>query len=101
MLYEVITLSNLTLSSGTLTPTFNNTIASYSANVEYDTELITVTPTAQDPQAEIKVNGTIVMSGSASQPIPLSAGQVTPIDVQVTSKIGGIVQQYTVNVTRA
>ena len=65
-----------------------------------DVSSITVTPTAQDTNATIKVNGTLVASGTASAAIPLNVGSNT-ITVAVTSQVGGIVTTYTVAVTRA
>lgn len=92
-------LSNLAISAGTLTPAFSKTTNQYSASVEYDSSTITVTPTAEDPRATIKVNNTVVVSGTPSQPIVLNNGSNT-ITVQVTSLIGNLVQNYTINVTR-
>ena len=92
-------LSNLAISAGTLTPAFSKTTNQYSATVEYDSSTITVTPTAEDPRATIKVNNTVVASGTPSQPIVLSNGS-NNITVQVTSLIGDLVQNYTIDVTR-
>lgn len=93
-------LSNLTLSAGTLTPTFAKTTLNYTAQVGYDVTQITLVPTAEDSRATIKVNGVVVPSGLSSLPQNLNVGSNT-INVQVTSLIGGLIQNYTVNVTRA
>ncbi|AKL96034.1 coagulation factor 5/8 type domain-containing protein [Clostridium aceticum] len=93
-------LNKLGLSSGILKPAFSPANSTYTADVGYTTESITVIPTAEDPNATIKVNGTVVQSGTASQPINLNVGSNT-ITVEVTSKVGGVVQNYSVNVTRA
>lgn len=93
-------LTNLTLSSGTLNPAFAKGTLTYSAQVGFDVDRITLVPTAEDPQAIIKVNGVVVASGQSSNPQMLNIGNNT-IQVQVTSLIGGLVQNYTVNVTRA
>lgn len=91
-------LSALTISAGTLTPAFSSGTVSYTDMVTYDTANVTVTPTSEDG-ATIKVNGTSVASGTASQPIPLNAGSNT-ITIQVTSRIGSVVKTYTVAVTK-
>ena len=92
-------LSGLTLSSGTLQPAFVKTTYAYSATVSNSTASITITPTAEDTGATIKVNGVVVPSGTASTPINLNVGN-NSIPVQVTSKVGGLVTNYTLNVTR-
>jgi hypothetical protein len=91
-------LSNLALSSGTLAPVFSPTTITYSAAVAYGTSSITVTPTAMDPAAVIKVNDVQVTSGQASGPISLNVGN-NAITVNVTA--GTTTQVYTVNVLRA
>ncbi len=98
------TLSSLTLNNGTTSvpslPSFAKTITSYTASVNYDTTKITVTASASDSRATIKVNGVAVQQGQASQWIDLTAGGVTPVNVVVTPYIGDP-QTYTINVTRA
>ena len=61
---------------------------------------MTVTPTASDTNATIRVNGTIVASGSASANIPLTVGSNT-INVVVTAQDGTTTNTYTITVTRA
>lgn len=93
-------LTNLTLSSGTLTPAFaGRTTFAYTATVEYAVSSITLTPVAEDVHATIKVNGTVVNINTASQPVNLSVGSNT-IAVQVTGSDGSAQQNYTVTVTR-
>jgi|GEM_PF-1018861 len=91
-------LSQLSLSSGTLSPTFISTTTTYSATASL--REITVTPVLSDPLAAVKVDGTPVENGTASQPIPLSLGSVNPIAIVVTAQ-NGTTKTYTVNVTRA
>jgi hypothetical protein len=92
-------LSGLTLSSGTLSPAFSKTNYSYTTTVANGVSSLSVTPTAEDTKATIKVNGTVVSSGTASPAIPLSVGTNT-ITVAVTALIGGGVSTYTITVTR-
>ena len=92
-------LTNLTPSAGTLSPVFNRTTAAYTATVDNSVSAITLTPIAEDVNATIKVNGIAVRSATASQPVNLNIGSNT-ITVNVTSQIGGLVQNYTVTVTR-
>ncbi len=93
-------LSNLTLSAGTLTPAFNKNTLQYSANVDYDITNMTVTPSAENTQAVIRVNNVIVASGTASQPIPLNVG-VNTITITVTAYDGSSMTTYTITVNRA
>lgn len=93
-------LSNLVLSSGMLTPVFSSNTASYTASVSYDTEGITITPSSVDLAATIVINGTYtVPSGTSSPNLPLTVGG-NNITIQVTSSLGNVQKQYTVNVTR-
>jgi hypothetical protein len=61
---------------------------------------MTVTPTANESHATIKVNGATVVSGSASGSISLSVGSNT-ITTVVTALDGTTKKTYTVVVTRA
>jgi len=92
-------LSALTISSGTLSPTFATATTSYTASVTNATTSITVTPTKSDANASITVNGTPVTSGSASGSIALTVGTNT-ITVVVTAQDASI-KTYTLTVTRA
>ncbi len=96
----VATLSNLSISSGTLSPTFASGTTSYSTNVSNSVSSISVTPTASDANATITVNGTMVNSGTASGTIPLAIGANT-IQTIVTAQDGATTQTYTLTVTRA
>ena len=60
---NVATLSNLTLSAGTLNPSFDPVVLSYTASVSNSTTSITETPTATEPNATITVNGNAVAWG--------------------------------------
>ena len=91
-------LSDLVLSSGTLSPSFASGTISYTANVSNATSNITVTPTRSDANASITVNGTAVTSGSVSGAIALSVGTNT-ISVVVTAQ-NASTKTYTISITR-
>ena len=93
-------LSNLILSAGTLSPTFTSATTSYTSTVANSVTGITVTPTAAQGNATIKVNGTAVASGSASQNIALNVGANT-ITTIVTAEDNTTTKTYTITVTRA
>ncbi len=93
------TLSALAVSKGTLSPAFSGGTTSYNDAVLNTVTSITVTPTANDPTATIKVNGTAVASGTASGPISLVVGNNTVTTV-VTAGDGVTTQTYTVTVNR-
>ena len=61
---------------------------------------MTVTPTVADATSIVTVNGTTVVSGSASQTINLSVGNNT-ITVVVTAQDGTTTKTYTITVNRA
>ncbi|HMS82321.1 MAG TPA: cadherin-like beta sandwich domain-containing protein [Nitrospira sp.] len=85
------TLSGLTLSAGTLSPSFFSSTTSYDVTYTSPTS-ITVTPTTASGTT-ITVNGTAVISGTASGSISLLIGNTT-ITVAVTSSGG--TQSYTI-----
>ncbi len=87
-------------SAGTLAPSFNSGIISYTATVPYATANLTVTPTAADTLATIKVNDVAVTSGTASASIPLSVGANT-ITTVVTAEDTTTQKTYTLTVTRS
>lgn len=80
-------LSGLTLSSGTLDPGFNSQVTEYDVKVDNDVSSIYVTPTAQDANAVIRVNGTKVPSGVPSKYINLDEGPNT-INIRVVDDAG-------------
>ena len=92
------TLSNLSLSAGTLSPAFASGTTSYSANVVSNSNVVTVTPTLADTTATAKVNGVTVASGSASGPITLNTGG-NVITIVVAAQDGVTTKTYTVNVS--
>lgn len=92
-------LSGLTISSGTLSPTFSSTALNYTATVSNAVASVTLTPTAQNLSSAIKINGIMVGSGMQA-PIALAIGQNT-IEVQVKSSDGLLMHTYKIVVTRS
>jgi gliding motility-associated-like protein len=93
-------LSSLKMSRGALAPAFAGPQTSYSASVVNGVTSLTITPTAADTGATIKVNTNPVKSGTASPGITLAVGSNT-IDVTVTASDGTSVRMYAITVTRA
>jgi hypothetical protein len=94
------TLSALTTTAGTLSPTFAAATTAYTASVSNATTSITVTPTVAEANATITVNGTAVASGAASGNITLTVG-ANVITTIVTAQDGTTLKTYTLTVTRA
>ncbi|MBC6413467.1 MAG: cadherin-like beta sandwich domain-containing protein, partial [Chromatiales bacterium] len=92
-------LSNLEMSAGTLVPPFMSDTPDYRVLVANATGTITVTPTANHPQATITVNDVAVASGNASSAIELAEGEVTTITVVVTAQ-DSTENTYTIAVSR-
>jgi gliding motility-associated-like protein len=92
-------LANLEISKGNLKPAFSKGIFAYMARVSRTTFAITVTPTAGNAFATIKVNGIIVASGTASPPIALSNG-INDITIVVTAQNGVNTKTYALTVTK-
>jgi hypothetical protein len=93
------TLSALGINAGILSPTFASGTTSYTASVVNFITSIFITPTANQANATITVNGTAVMSGVVSQAIPLLVGANT-ITIKVTAQDGSTTNPYTIIVTR-
>jgi len=93
-------LANLVPSAGTLSPAFASNVFSYTASVLYAVTGLTVTPTAADPTATIQVNGTNVVSGTASSPVNLSVGN-NLITTVVVSEDQSVTHTYSLTVVRA
>ncbi len=86
--------------SATLTATSGSANENYAAAVANAVNTITVTPVASDANASITVNGSPVISGTASNPIVLNAGSNT-ISLVVTAQDGSTTRTFSVTVTRA
>jgi len=91
-------LANLTLSAGTLTPSFLTATTTYSASVVKAVSSITITPTVDEPNATVKVAGKVVASGTAV-PVTLVVGANT-FRVIVTAQDGVTTSTYTLTITR-
>ncbi len=89
-------LSNITLSSGTLTPAFVTSTISYKASVT-DIGSVTITPTIADPTATLTINGTAATSGTPTS-VTLVNGANT-ITTVVTAQDGTTKKTYTTVVT--
>ena len=92
-------LSALSLSSGTLSPSFGSDHTVYTADVTNSTSSIKVTPTEGQSDQTIKINGTSVNSGEASGSISLQVGK-NPISILVIAE-NGRQKSYLVFVNRA
>jgi len=93
-------LSALTISQGTLTPSFASTVTSYTDVVGNNITSLTITPTTSDTNATVKINGTPVTPGVSSSPINLSTGS-NSLNVLVTAQDGITTRDYVINVTRS
>lgn len=97
-------LQNLTLSPETLSPAFSPGTVGYTvnlpANLPSTVTSMTVTPTLQDADASMTVNGQATNSGQArTTPLP-GSGENTAINIVVTAQ-NGTTKTYSINVIRA
>ncbi|MDH3451696.1 MAG: cadherin-like beta sandwich domain-containing protein, partial [Gammaproteobacteria bacterium] len=92
-------LAGLILSGGSLTPMFDPAVTAYDSDVLFATNNIAVTPTSEDTAATLAVNGTAVVSGLPTNPLPLGEG-TNVISVTVTAADGTTTRTYSVTVTR-
>lgn len=92
-------LSNLALSSGSLSPAFASGTTTYTASVANSVSSVTVTPTVSDAGASVTVESVAVTSGQPSGAISLSTGSNT-ISVVVTAADTTTTKTYTIIITR-
>jgi hypothetical protein len=93
-------LSSLTVDRGTLSPTFASTTTSYTDDVANTVDSLHVTPTVEDANATVTVDGHPAVSGSAYTVTPLTVGSNT-VNVVVTAQDGTTQDTYTITVNRA
>jgi len=89
-------LSSLTASGMSLTPAFNSTILSYTANVANNITDTTIAAVPTGSNATVKING----NTAATKNLGLSVGSNT-ITVQVTAEDGTTTKTYTIDINRA
>ncbi len=94
------TLSSLTAGSASLSPAFSPLTGTYTANVANAVASISITPATASAGAAVKVNGSAVASGAASDPIALAVGP-NLISAVVTAENGTTTRTYTITVNRA
>nr|MBP7553890.1 SUMF1/EgtB/PvdO family nonheme iron enzyme [Spirochaetota bacterium] len=68
-------LSDLTISNGTMLPIFNKSITYYDVTVDGTVNTVTFTPSAEDSNSIIKINGVVVESGVASGNLSINIGK--------------------------
>jgi hypothetical protein len=93
-------LIELTLSDVPLDQIFQSVQLSYTASVNFLTHTTVATPTTDDVNATVTVNGADVASGTASGSIALIEGVVNTITVVVTAGDGTTTNTYIVEVSR-
>lgn len=91
------TLSSLSFSEGKLEPAFSKDIFGYTLKVPGSVSSLTLAPTATEPNATIQVNGQVVESGTASQPITLSSDNET---ISIVVSTPSATETYTISVVR-
>lgn len=94
------TLSDLSISPGSLDQTFQSNQASYTTTLGYPVASVQVTPITGDDGASLTVNGVATKSGAPSTPVALPEGENTLITVKVTAADGTTTQSYSIDVAR-
>jgi Cadherin-like beta sandwich domain len=93
------TLANLTLSAGALTPAFHASTTNYSLSVPLLTNSVTITPTVEDTNATVTVNGSPVVSGAPGGNLPVGGG-TNVFSVVITAEDEVTIRTYTIFVVR-
>ncbi len=89
-------LSNLTVSSGSLSPAFDSATTSYAVSVPFLTTSIALTATRSDANASVTIQGS---PGASPVAVSLSVG-ANAVPVVVTAQDGVTTRTYTVTITR-
>jgi uncharacterized protein YjdB len=92
-------LSNLTVSKGTLAPTFDASTRAYTVSLPYMDDTLRIMPTVNESHATVTVNDSSVDSATWSEPISLQVGN-TEISITVRAE-DGTTATTVVTVTRA
>jgi hypothetical protein len=90
-------LSTLELSIETLTPAFNPATTIYTANVGNSVDLLSLTPTAAQTGALVRINN---LPAIQRQSLPLNTG-ANVVNLLVTAPDGTTTKTYTLTITRA
>lgn len=88
-------LEDLILSDGKLSPAFTADQHTYNATVPYSVSQIRVSALTHEPNATLRINGNIVLSGEPTDPIKLKVGS-NVITIEVVT-----MQAYQINITRS
>ncbi len=96
---DSVKLTSLALNSGNLNPLFNADKTTYTATVPNAITGITLTPVSNTPSAVIKINNTVVASGTASGNLSLNEGP-NVITTEVTAADNSSTKTYILTVTR-
>jgi sugar lactone lactonase YvrE len=105
-LSAIATLSHLTISSGSISPTFRSTTTTYTASVTAGNSTINITPTTTDATASVTITNTTITSthttATSGSPlsVPLNVG-ANAIAVVVTAANGTTTDTYNLTITRA
>ncbi len=92
-------LSGLELNTGNIIPTFDKGITDYTNIVDNSVTFVQICPNAEEPNAQISINGEAVTSGQFSTRLPLNVGD-NRFKIQVIAQNGVATRTYIVTVTR-
>jgi hypothetical protein len=96
-------LSNLTVSAGSLVPAFAPGIQNYIVDLSAANETITVSATKSDANAVMSASGSVIAAAGVSVgqvTVSLGLGTSTPVVITVTAQDGISTKIYTITVTR-
>ncbi len=97
------TLSNLTVSAGSLVPIFAPGTPNYSVDVSAANETITVSATKSDRNAVMSASGSVIAAAgipAGQVTVPLGLGTSTPVAITITAQDGISTKIYTITVNR-
>ncbi len=93
-------LSDLTVAPGSLDPVFDSGTLEYSVTVQENDDTIDITPTLDDVNAIVEIDGIRAHSGSPETVSLNPAGSDTTVEVAVTAEDGESTKTYAITVSR-
>ena len=89
-------LSDISISAGALSPSFDDRTDSYSIVLSAQTSEVTITPVLSDSEASFMIDG----ESAESKTLAMGSGSAETIEITVTSRDGYAIKTYTVRVYR-
>ena len=93
-------LSDLKTSAGEINPVFSKDVTGYTLQLDNSIDAVDITPVAEDPLAEVDINGNIITLEEAFGLTNIRVGYPTVLIIKVTSSDNSMSRTYSLIITR-